>query len=267
MDDTPTDALIAAARRAADAARPVTLAHFRDPGLATDDKGATGFDPVTRADREAEAAIREVLSRDRPDDAILGEEMAGREGGSGFTWVIDPIDGTRGYISGTPTWGTLISVRDAGGPLFGLIDQPYTDERFLGGFGLARLEGPRGARDLAVRRGRGLSEATLMTTFPEVGSAAEARAFHRLGARVRLVRYGMDCYAYALLALGQIDLVVEAGLQAYDIQAPICVVRAAGGIVTDWQGGDPSGGGRVVAAGSAELHAAALELLSACPDG
>ena len=265
MDDRPSDALIRAARLAADAARPVTLRHFRNPALTTDDKGVGGFDPVTRADRDAEAAIREVLSRERPDDAILGEEMAGRDGRSGLTWVIDPIDGTRGYISGTPTWGTLISVADATGPVFGLIDQPYTDERFLGGFGLARLEGGRGTRDLATRPTGALSEATLMTTFPEVGSAAEARAFHRLGARVRLVRYGMDCYAYALLALGQIDLVVEAGLQPYDIHAPICVVRAAGGIVTDWTGGDPSGGGRVLAAGSPEVHAAALELLSDCP--
>ena len=266
MDERLEQNLIAVTHRAADAARPVTLAPFRSPDLIADDKGAQGFDPVTAADRAAEAAIREVLAQDRPDDAILGEEAQDVAGTSGLTWVIDPIDGTRGYISGTPTWGTLISVADATGPLFGVIDQPYIGERFIGGFGLAQLDGPRGRQPLSTRQTRTLSQATILTTFPEVGSEAERDAFHRLAAQCRLTRYGMDCYGYALLALGQVDLVVEAGLNAYDIHAPICVVQAAGGIVTDWRGNPAHEGGRVLAAANPAIHAAALAILSEVPD-
>ena len=267
MNDDLRQTLIAVAQRAADAARPVTLASFRAADLVTDDKGEQGFDPVTAADRAAEAAIREVLAKDRPDDAILGEEAGAVSGTSGLTWVIDPIDGTRGYISGTPTWGTLISVADADGPLFGLIDQPYIGERFAGGFGTARMEGPHGARALSVRATADLAQATLLTTFPEVGTQHERAAFHALAAECRLTRYGMDCYAYALLALGQVDLVVEAGLHPYDIHAPICVVQAAGGVVTDWRGGPAHDGGRVLAAATPALHAAALRILKDAPDG
>ncbi|RYH01851.1 histidinol-phosphatase [Salipiger sp. IMCC34102] len=267
MDDALKETLIATAHRAADAARPLTLASFRQADLATEDKGQGAFDPVTQADRDAETAIRAVLATARPDDAILGEELADSGGSSGLIWVIDPIDGTRGYISGTPTWGTLISVAEAEGPIFGLIDQPYIGERFAGGFGIARLDGPHGARALRCRTTATLAEATILTTFPEVGTSVEGAAFHALAQRCRLTRYGMDCYSYALLALGQVDLVVEAGLNAYDIQAPICVIEAAGGIVTDWRGGPAHQGGRVLAAANAQIHAAALGVLRDCADG
>lgn len=260
----PSDAfdLIAAAHAAADAARDASLVHFRADGLSPDNKAEQGFDPVTQADREAESAIRTVLAARRSHDAILGEEMAASAGSSGLTWVIDPIDGTRGYMCGTPTWGVLIAVADAHGPILGLIDQPYIGERFIGGLGQAVLTGPQGTRPLATRAPRPLAEASLFTTFPEIGTAEERRAFAGLSGRVRLTRYGMDCYAYALLALGQIDLVVEAGLHAYDINAPIAVIEAAGGIVTDWQGGPAHGGGRVLAAANAAIHAEALAILS-----
>ena len=256
-------ALVKTAHHLADLARPVTLAHFRQP-LDVDNKGAgAGFDPVTVADRAAEAAMRAHLDAARPDDAILGEEYGAKAGTSGLTWVLDPIDGTRGYISGTPTWGVLVSVADAEGPIFGIIDQPYIGERFAGGFGSAETTGPLGTRALAVRSPRPLSEAILLSTFPEIGSAEDYAGFRRVADRVRLVRYGMDCYGYALLAAGQVDLVIEAGLQAYDVQAPIAVIEAAGGIVTDWTGRPAPQGGRILAAANAALHAEALALLAA----
>jgi fructose-1,6-bisphosphatase/inositol monophosphatase family enzyme len=156
----------------------------------------------------------------------------------------------------------LISVRDAGGPIYGLIDQPYIQERFEGGFGRAEVNGPMGRRALKTRAPRALSEAILFTTFPEVGTADEGAAFRRVAPKARLVRYGMDCYAYALIAAGQIDLVIEAGLQAYDVQAPIAVIEAAGGIVTDWQGRPCQDGGQVLAAANAAIHAEAMALLN-----
>lgn len=263
------DALIAAAHAAADAARQVTLAYFRGSKLGTENKAAIEFDPVTRADREAESAIRAVLQKLRPGDAILGEEAGETPGTTGLTWVLDPIDGTRGFISGTPTWGTLISVRDAQGPVFGIIDQPYIGERFVGGWQQAELQHGGHTVPLSVNSAPSLAEAILFTTYPEVGTKAEAAAFHTLASQVKLTRYGMDCYAYALLAAGTVDLVVEAGLFAYDIQAPIAVIEAAGGIVTDWQGRPAQDGGQILAAAGADLHAAALAILAGniAPDG
>jgi myo-inositol-1(or 4)-monophosphatase len=256
------DELRAVAEEAADAARVETLRHFRTAGLSADSKRAD-FDPVTVADRASEVAIRDVIARRRPGDAILGEEFAATSGTTGLTWVVDPIDGTRGYLSGTPTWGVLVAVSDAAGPLFGVIDQPYIGERFSGGFGRADCVGPRGRATLRTRPSRPLAEAFLFSTFPEVGTEPERLAFRRVADRVRLTRYGMDCYAYALVAAGQIDLVIEAGLHAFDLHAPIAVIQAAGGIVTDWDGGPAHGGGRVLAAANREVHAEALALLRA----
>ena len=262
ISPTLADELVAAAHALADAARVATLLHFRRADLVADTKESERFDPVTAADRLSEERMRAILARLRPDDAILGEEFGPKAGTSGLTWVLDPIDGTRGYLSGTPTWGVLISVADATGPIYGLIDQPYIGERFEGGLGRAEVNGPMGRKDLRCRPPRPLAEAIVFTTFPEVGTADEGAAFGRVAARARLVRYGMDCYAYALVAAGQIDLVIEAGLQAYDVQAPIAVIEAAGGIVTDWQGRSCHAGGQVLAAASAEIHAEALALLN-----
>jgi histidinol phosphatase-like enzyme (inositol monophosphatase family) len=254
--------LIATAHAMADAARVATLRHFRQPGLAATSKEAARFDPVTIADREAEEAMRAVLRDRRPEDGIFGEEYGRQDGSSGWTWVLDPIDGTRGYLSGAPTWGVLIAVGDDRGPHFGIIDQPFIGERFVGGFGLAETAGPLGQRTLATRRGTAMADAILYSTFPEVGTVEDARRFRQVADAVRLTRYGTDCYAYALLAAGHIDLVIEAGLQAYDVQAPMAVIEAAGGIVTDWSGGPAHHGGRVLAAGDAGLHRAALSLLN-----
>jgi len=250
------------AHELADLARPETLKHFRT-GLVSDNKAAAGgFDPVTEADRAAEAAMRARLAELRPDDAILGEEFGHQTGTTGITWVLDPIDGTRGYISGTPTWGVLIAASDAEGPIFGVIDQPYIGERFSGGGRHAEVTGPMGTAPLSVRPTSRLDDAILLTTFPEVGTAEDAAAFRAVADRVRLTRYGLDCYAYALLAAGQVDLVIEAGLFAYDIHAPIAVIEGAGGIVTDWRGGPCRDGGRVIAAANAAIHAQALAILA-----
>ena len=264
MDQDLKRSLMGTAEALAEAARRAILPHFRS-ALTAENKAASGFDPVTVADRAAEQAMRAVLADRRPQDAILGEEFGRTEGTSGLTWVLDPIDGTRGFLSGTPTWGVLIAVAGADGrPVLGVIDQPYTGERFIGGLGAAHWHGPQGkGGPLAVRGTTDLAEAIVFTTFPEVGTAGEGAAFHRVASRCRLTRYGMDCYAYALLAAGQIDLVIEAGLQSYDIQAPLAVIEAAGGIVTNWQGGAAHEGGQVIAAATPALHAAALERLNA----
>ncbi len=247
----------------ADAARAAILPHFRSRDLYADNKDAGAFDPVTIADRNAEAAMRRVLAERRPHDAILGEEFGEQSGTSGLTWVLDPVDGTRGFLSGTPTWGVLIAVGDQNGPFYGVIDQPYIGERFIGGLGRAEVTGPMGTHHLKSRTARPLAEAILFTTFPEVGTTAEGAAFKRVSAQARLTRYGMDCYAYALIAAGQVDLVIEAGLNAYDVQGPIAVIEAAGGIVTDWQGGKAHDGGQVLAAANTTIHAEALALLNA----
>lgn len=262
MDDSHE--IIATAHALADAARAQTLPLFRSPALAPVNKAAQGFDPVTEADRAAERAMRAILAERRPQDAILGEEYGAQPGTSGLTWVLDPIDGTRAFMSGVPSWGTLIGVTGPDGrAVCGIVDQPFMDERFEGGFGVAQVSGRGRTLPLAVRRDVPLAQATLMTTFPELTGPGEAAAFARVAQAARLTRYGLDCYAYALLAAGHVDLVIESGLQAYDVVGPIAVVTAAGGIVTDWRGGPAEGGGQVIAAATPALHRAALDLLAA----
>ncbi|WP_095590392.1 histidinol-phosphatase [Actibacterium ureilyticum] len=265
MNDAEKTELIATAHALADAARVQTLAHFRGRGLGIDNKHDGGFDPVTEGDRAAEQAMRAILAERRPQDGILGEEFGDKPSESGLTWVLDPIDGTRSFMSGSPTWGVLIAVSDDSGPRYGIIDQPHIGERFEGGLGRAQLQGPHGTAPLKVRETADLADAVLFTTFPEIGSKAERAAFQQVRDRVKLTRYGLDCYAYALIALGQIDLVIEAGLYPYDIQAPIAVIEAAGGVVTDWQGGPVHMGGRVLAAANPAIHAAALDILRHAP--
>lgn len=245
----------------ADQARQSILPWFRNPDLGAASKTQEGFDPVTQADRDAEQTIRATLHKLRPDDGILGEEFGPKASQSGLTWIIDPIDGTRGFLAGTPCWGVLIALADSDGPFLGVIDQPYISERFLGGLGQAWVAGPQGRKPMATRKTVELADALLFTTFPEIGTSAECAAFTRVAQAARLTRYGMDCYAYALLAAGHVDLVIEAGLNPYDIAAPIAVIEAAGGIVTNWQGGRVGASGQVVAAANATLHAKALELL------
>ncbi len=263
MTYTPKDhdALVAVAHALADAAREAILPYFRTKDLTAENKLTTGFDPVTIADKAAEQAMRDVLGEMRPDDAILGEEFGTKEGTTGLTWVLDPIDGTRGFVSGTPTWGVLIAVGDDTGPQIGIIDQPYIGERFVGTPNGAHFKGPHQTGAIATRAARPLSQAIVFTTFPEVGTPQDRAGFDAVAQEAQLARYGMDCYAYALLAAGQIDLVIEAGLNSYDIQGPIGLIHGAGGIVTDWNGEPAHQGGRALAAANAEIHAQALAIL------
>ncbi|MEM9010428.1 MAG: inositol monophosphatase family protein [Pseudomonadota bacterium] len=267
----PVDPALAAELRATltsvlDAARAPTLQHFRSAALVAENKAEGGaFDPVTAADRAAEAAMRDILARDRPADGILGEEFPAVPGTSGLTWVLDPIDGTRAYISGAPTWGVLVGLDAGAGPILGAIDQPWIGERFIGGFGRATQQRDGSETPLATRPCATLAEAVLLTTFPEIGTSAEREGFEAVRDRVRLTRYGLDCYAYALVAAGQVDLVIEAGLAPYDIQGPMAVIEAAGGLVTDWQGGPAHRGGRILAAGDRRVHEAARTILQAIP--
>ncbi|WP_236549789.1 inositol monophosphatase family protein [Profundibacterium mesophilum] len=262
MDTDTLADLEAVAHAVADAARPATLRHFRSDALDVSNKRVGGFDPVTEGDRAAETAMRAVLGEWRPQDAILGEEFGHSDGQSGLCWVLDPIDGTRAYLCGAPTWGVLVAVGGDEGPVLGLIDQPFTKERFFGGPGGAFWDGPLGRRRLRTRPPRGLDEAIVLSTFPEIGTEEEHAAFTAVSRAAKLTRYGLDCYGYALLAAGQVDLVIEAGLQSYDIHGPMAVIEAAGGVVTTWDGGPARHGGRIVAAANLEIHAAACARLA-----
>lgn len=252
------------AGRLADAAAEVTGVYFRTP-LEVSDKtapdGQDGFDPVTEADRRVEAVVRDLIQQTYPDHGILGEEQPPKAGDSRYCWVIDPIDGTRAFISGVPTWGTLIALHDGERPIIGVMDQPFTGERFIGSPDGAELNG----KSLSVRRCADLSDATMYTTDPDMFETKDQiEAFGALEKRVRLRRFGGDCYAYCMLALGLVDLVVEGDLEPYDIQALIPIIEGAGGIVTAWDGGPAENGGLVIAAGDRRVHAQALEILGRC---
>lgn len=254
-------------RAICDAAGAAILPWFRGAALTVDDKASAGFDPVTEADRAAERAMRALLERLRPEDAILGEEYGAAPGTSGRVWTLDPIDGTRAFICGFAHWGTLAALSEGDRAILGALDQPYIGERFVGGVGaarFARLERRGGASaPLSTRRCGALSDAILLTTDPRLFQGEHADAFARVTAAARMTRFGGDCYNYAMVAAGSADLAIEAGLAPYDIRALIPIVEAAGGVITDWRGGSAHEGGAVVAAGDPAIHEAALKLLSA----
>lgn len=247
-------------RRIAETAAAQTLPRFRASGDVAN-KASGGFDPVTEADREAEKAIRALIASQYPEHGILGEEFGAERAGGRHVWVIDPIDGTRSFISGVPLWGTLVGLTLDGDAVAGMMSQPFTGELFYALGDGAHFERRSEVRRLATRRTVALADATLCTTTPGMFRDAARHAFDRLESGVRLSRYGTDCYAYAMLAAGHVDLVVETGLQSYDIVALIPIVEQAGGVVTDWTGGPAEKGGAVVAAATPALHAAALRTL------
>lgn len=246
--------------RLADAARAETLPRFRS-GLDVTNKHAAGFDPVTEGDRAAELAIRALVKDAFPDHGFLGEEHETYGLDRNLVWVVDPIDGTRAFISGVPVWGTLIGLREKGRAIMGLMDQPFTGERYFADGSASWYSGPGGDRSLRTRDCAALSEAILFTTSPHI-FGADLEAYTRVEEKVRLFRYGVDCYAYALLAAGHVDLVVENGLKPYDVGALIPIVEQAGGIMTTWDGGRPEDGGRILAAGSRAVHDEAMALLN-----
>ncbi len=249
--------LISLAHELADAAGQVVRRYFRTP-VGVDVKPDQS--PVTIADRETEAAMRELIARRRPQDGIYGEEHGQERTDAEFVWVLDPIDGTRAFITGMPIFGVLIGLLRRGRPVLGIIDQPILKERWLGIEGQGTtLNGQR----LASRSCPTVDKAFLYSTAPDMFQGADAPRYDRLRKAVRQPRFGGDCYAYGLLALGLADLVVEASLQPYDYCAVVPVVEGAGGIMTDWQGKALGLGsdGRVVAAGDRACHAQTLALL------
>lgn len=246
----------------ADAAALQTLPLFRSK-LDVDNKYTTGFDPVTEADRAAERAIRTLINEKFPTHGILGEEYGAENTSAEFVWVIDPVDGTRAFIAGLPVWGTLVGLYHNGRAVMGLMDQPFTRERYSAssqGAFYRHGESPR-AR-LETREGVDLGDAILMTTSPALYGEIDATAYRRLESSVRLARYGCDCYAFAMVAGGYVDICIESGLQSYDIAGLIAVIEHAGGVVTDWSGGRPEQGGNIIACGSKALHEQALALLT-----
>jgi len=251
------------ARDLAAAAGRAILPHFRVP-LAIENKGtARDYDPVTQADRAAEKLIREAIRRRYPDHGIRGEEAGVEAGQSSYIWVIDPIDGTRSFVLGQLHWGTLIALSDGVRPVLGVMHQPFVGETFSApAGGAATWRRGNAQRTLSTRACPRLEDAMLACTTPDMFPTHEERAaFERLSSRVRLTRFGSDCYGYCLLAMGLVDLVVESDLQAYDLQALIPIVEAAGGVITRWDGSPSDEGGAVVASGDRALHAAALAVL------
>ena len=239
-----------------------TVLPFFRTALSIDNKGGPGgFDPVTAADHAAETAMRTLIRRSFPSHGIIGEEYGEERADAEYVWVLDPIDGTKSFISGMPAWGTLIALLRAGEPVFGMMNQPFIRERFSGDGAKAHYRGPAGARDLRVRACAELAEAVLFTTSPLLMNAGDRQLFGRVEQMVRLSRYGGDCYAYCMLAAGHVDLVIETGLKPYDVLTLVPIIAGAGGVITTWDGGAPNGGGRIIAAGDKRLHAAALEML------
>ena len=240
-----------------------TILPFFRTALSVSDKSRTGgsFDPVTAADHAAETVMRALIRRTFPDHGIIGEEFGTERAEAEYVWVLDPIDGTKSFISGMPAWGTLIGLLRHGEPVYGLMSQPFTRERFTGDGGAARYRGPAGERKLMVRPCEKLADAVLFTTSPRLMKPDDRAAFGKVEEAVKLSRYGGDCYAYCMLAAGHVDLVIETELKPYDVLPLIPIIRGAGGIITSWEGGTPNGGGRVVVAGDKRVHAAAVEML------
>jgi inositol-phosphate phosphatase / L-galactose 1-phosphate phosphatase / histidinol-phosphatase len=253
LDDFITLAL-SLADAAGDAVRP----HFRQP-LAVDDK--PDLSPVTVADRAAEQAMRVLIDARFPEHGIIGEEFGRVRENAEFVWTLDPIDGTKSFISGVPLFGTLIALTRAKRPILGIIDQPISRERWVGVAG--RPTTLNGAV-VHCRACAGLAAATLFATTPDMFKGGDAAAFARMSAAVKLTRYGADCYAYGLLAAGFIDLVLEADLKPYDFCPMVPIVEGAGGLATDWRGTplDLASEGRVLIAGDRHTHEAALALLA-----
>jgi histidinol-phosphatase len=260
--ETPEfEALLATAHALADRSGAVILPHFRTEQV-IDHKGGNLFDPVTAADRDAERAIRAGLAEIYPSHGILGEEFGSQDGESEYCWIIDPIDGTRSFILGLPIWGTLIGLTRQGSPLLGLMDQPFTGERFWSDETDAFFRRNGTTKVIRTRACPALGQALLATTSTDFFNAEELGRFASLTERVRLRRFGGDCYNYCLLAMGHVDLVAESGLKPFDILPLIPIIERAGGVVSDWKGGDPRAGGSVLAAGDPRIHAAAIEILS-----
>lgn len=247
---------------------------FFRTAIASEDKAHGGaFDPVTEADRSAELVMRRMIQTTFPEHGIIGEEFGADNSEAEYVWVLDPIDGTKSFICGFPTWGTLIGLTHYGRPCYGMMHQPFCHERFFGDGATAFWRGPAKTvvagqgqieekRRLSTRACSSLAQATLMTTSPALIAPDRLIDFQRIERRVRLSRYGGDCYAYCALAAGHVDLVIETGLKPYDIVALIPIIEGSGGVITTWEGGNPASGGEIIASGDPALHRIVLDLLA-----
>jgi histidinol phosphatase-like enzyme (inositol monophosphatase family) len=261
--NTATRAHLEFAHVLADISAGAILPYFRKPLSIANKAGGSAFDPVTVADRAAERAIRKAIRARFPDHGIVGEEYGTVAGKGRYRWLIDPIDGTRAFIIGSPLWGTLIGLMEGPRAVLGLMDQPFTGERFWSDGHRAQWRGPTGkARRIKTRACARLGDAVLTTTHPDLfASTTDADRFGDVRSRVRMTRYGGDCYGYCLLAAGFVDLIVEADLKPYDVVALVPIIEAAGGLITTWGGGPASEGGRIIAAGDRRVHQEAMAIL------
>ena len=239
-----------------------TIRPFFRTALGVENKSRSGdFDPVTAADRAAEAAMRALIKRTFPAHGIVGEEFGAERADAEYVWVLDPIDGTKSFICGLPIWGTLIGLTRGGESIYGMMHQPFTGEYFVGDGKAARYRGPAGDRALRTRTCGALADAVLMTTSPLLMQETDRSSFAKVEQAVRLSRYGGDCYAYCVLAAGHVDLLIETELKPHDVLPLIPIIEGAGGVITTWEGGRPHDGGRVIAAGDKRVHAQAMALL------
>jgi len=240
-----------------------TIRPFFRSALGIENKSRSGgFDPVTAADRAAEAAMRALIKRTFPEHGVVGEEFGAERPDAEYVWVLDPIDGTKSFICGMPVWGTLIALTRRGEPIYGMMHQPFIREHFSGDGRGARYRGPAGERALRVRECASLADAVLCTTSPLLMNDGDRARFERVEKEVRLSRYGGDCYAYCVLAAGHVDLVIETELKPHDVLPLIPIIEGAGGIITSWENGSARNSGRIVAAGDKRVHTRALEVLN-----
>jgi myo-inositol-1(or 4)-monophosphatase len=263
MSGAVDDKLIAFAGRLADASGAAIRPYFRRRIAVEHKAGLHAFDPVTEADKGAERAIRAIIERERPDDAILGEEYGEKPGTSGWRWVLDPVDGTRAFITGRHEWGSLIALEKDGAPVLGILDQPVLGERFIGVNGRSILVEGEGRSALKVRECAALADAILCATDPSAYmTEAQQAGFARVKAGARMTRYHGDCYLFAMLAMGFIDLIVEGAFRRWDVAALIPLVEGAGGIISGWDGKPWRDGEPLLASGDARVHQAAVEHLA-----
>jgi myo-inositol-1(or 4)-monophosphatase len=254
------------AKGLAAAAGRTILPLFRQPGL-VHNKQDGGFDPVTEADKSAEQVMRHMIEKAYPDHGITGEELPQKPASSEFVWILDPIDGTRSFICGMPTWTTLIALTRSGKAILGVVNQPYVQEMFIGGPFGSWTERASSRRRLQVRSGAELHDAILTTVAPEIyKTEKQKRVLRELRRRVRMTRFGGDAYFFAMLASGFVDIAMDADLATYDVAALVPIIEGAGGLITTWNGSDATAGGDIIAAASQELHHAALEIIRGAPE-
>ena len=256
------DKLIAFANRLADASGAVIRPYFRQRIEVVHKPGRAPFDPVTEADKGGERAIRAIITRERPEDGILGEEYGETPGKNAYRWVLDPVDGTRAFITGRHEWGSLIALEENEVPVLGILDQPVLGERFIAVHGRSVLVEGDKRTPLKVRECESLKSAILCATDPsQYFSAEQQAAFARVKEQARMTRYAGDCYLFAALALGFIDIIIEANFNRWDVAALIPLIEGAGGIMTSWDGSHCRDGKTILACGDKRVHEEAIKLL------